>query len=98
MDYFISSELFEAEGGWEGQERHSEQLVRFDSLSTYFSPPDLATLFAPAPRPYSFEPALSSAGSRPRRVYLCAQTLMKLHPSFDEVITVRRPKGSSQAD
>lgn len=37
IDYFISSKLFEID---EAQENYSEKLVKFDSLGTYYFPPD----------------------------------------------------------
>ncbi|CAM9597384.1 unnamed protein product, partial [Ectocarpus sp. 8 AP-2014] len=101
MDYFVTSDLFEgdlagrnpdvvgdeatAAGGegdgpeaWAGAERHdrqhafSEQLVRLGGLGFIFDDPALT--FGEA-----------EEANRPR-LYVCAQSLMKMHPAFDAVL------------
>ena len=75
MDYFISSELLEAE---EGDEHYSETLVRLPNLGTYYVRPELS---GPArPRAYF---GLAAE----RHVYLCPQTLFKFHPDFDAALS-----------
>jgi len=75
MDYFISNELFEPV---DAQAHYTERLFQLHDLGTlayYYRPP------APAPkRPEDF--GLPDGA----RVYLCPQTLFKIHPSFDPVL------------
>jgi predicted O-linked N-acetylglucosamine transferase (SPINDLY family) len=73
MDYFVSSTLFEPA---DGAAHYSEELVALDDLGTtayYYRP---AT---PAPAtPADF-------GLPTGRLYLCPQTLFKIHPEFDAI-------------
>ncbi len=84
MDYFISSELLETA---DADRHYTEQLVRLANLGTYYYRPALA------------EPRLTRAsfGLDPaRHVYLCPQTLFKLHPEFDVLLAEilrRDPQG-----
>lgn len=75
MDYFISSENYELAGA---QEHYSERLVTLPdagTLSYYYRPPKPA-----APR------SKESFGFCPKdRIYLCPQTLFKVHPDMDEL-------------
>lgn len=83
MDFFITSDLFEEaspstiEDGLHG--RYQEQLVRLEGLTTYFDPQPEQQSEAPL--------ALPSLPPDPH-VYTCLQSLMKIHPSFDDVIQV----------
>jgi predicted O-linked N-acetylglucosamine transferase (SPINDLY family) len=85
MDYFISSRWLETD---KADEHYTERLVRLANLGTYYYRPRL---------------------SQPRRareffglddhqhVYLCPQTLFKLHPEFDPLlgeILRRDPRGT----
>ena len=69
MDYFVGSELWAKKG-----EDHSfgEQVILFDSMTTHFAEPPIATT------PYI--PRYPN-----NTLYLCAQTIMKLNPLFDPV-------------
>jgi protein O-GlcNAc transferase len=75
MDYFISNDLFEPEGA---QEHYSERLFLLEDL------PTLAYYFRPEPVAL---PARTEFGLRDEdHVYVCPQTLFKLHPEFDVVM------------
>ncbi|RHY87651.1 hypothetical protein DYB35_009506 [Aphanomyces astaci] len=95
IDYFIASEYFFPDfydtGGQPnphsdyhmyGGASYSEQLVLFTDLSTYFPPPTAAVL----PDPSSSVRAVLHLPPSPSRIYLCPQTLMKLHVDFDAAI------------
>jgi len=74
MDYFISSELLEADNA----ERHyTEQLVKFKTLPAYYYRPQL-----PVPLKSRQEFGLPDRAN----LYLCPQTLMKFHPEFDWIL------------
>jgi predicted O-linked N-acetylglucosamine transferase (SPINDLY family) len=74
MDYFISSDLLETP---EADAHYSERLVRLKNLGTYYFRPEAP----PAAR------TREHFGLDPRRhVYLCTQTLFKLHPDFDPLV------------
>ncbi|POM78243.1 Hypothetical protein PHPALM_4247 [Phytophthora palmivora] len=95
IDYFISSEHFVSEhfnepnqnqnikqlklSGYR-QSSFSEQIVLFRGLSTIFTEPKRLTAES--------ERITRSRLHLPtnRRIYLCPQTLMKLHPAFDEAL------------
>jgi protein O-GlcNAc transferase len=76
MDYFISSALYEPEGA---QRDYSETLVELADAGTlaYYQRP-----------PYVADIGERGAVGLPegRHIYLCAQTLFKLHPRFDAII------------
>jgi predicted O-linked N-acetylglucosamine transferase (SPINDLY family) len=74
IDYFLSSHLLETD---EADAHYTERLVRLANLGTYYYRPWL-----------SIPPRTRSAfGLDARRhVYLCAQTLFKLHPDFDSIL------------
>ncbi|RQM10088.1 hypothetical protein B5M09_002229 [Aphanomyces astaci] len=65
-----------------GGASYSEQLVLFADLSTYFPPPAAAV----PPDPSSSVRAMLHLPPSPSRIYLCPQTLMKLHVDFDAAI------------
>ncbi|GMH71477.1 hypothetical protein TL16_g05659 [Triparma laevis f. inornata] len=81
IDYFVTSKMFEAEGerARAPQDRYSETLYMMEGLTTHFMPPmapranvDLAYFGLPT------DPS--------KNIYLCPQTLYKLHPDFDALI------------
>jgi len=74
MDYFLSARVLEPAGA----ERHySERLVREEALNFYFEP--CAAAVAVKPR--------AAFGLRDGvALYLCAQSLFKLHPRFDTLL------------
>lgn len=74
IDYFISSELLESP---EADDQYTEQLVRLATLPTYYY----------KPRSSSALKSREHFGlSHADHVYLCPQSLFKLHPEFDEVL------------
>jgi predicted O-linked N-acetylglucosamine transferase (SPINDLY family) len=76
MDYYVSSDLYEPPGA---EEHYSERLVQLHEL------PILAYYFRP-PVPQGL-PTRSDLGLPTHtRLYVCAQTLFKLHPDFDALI------------
>ncbi|CEG44938.1 O-linked N-acetylglucosamine transferase OGT [Plasmopara halstedii] len=93
IDYFISSEHFVSRKFDDPIEKttsnqlseyrraaFSEQIVLFRGLGTIFTKPKSLTLEANAiSRSRLFLPTN-------RRLYVCPQTLMKLHPAFDEAL------------
>jgi predicted O-linked N-acetylglucosamine transferase (SPINDLY family) len=73
MDYFISSELLETP---QADAHYTERLVRLANLGTYYYRPRLAG-----------ERTRESFGLDPSgHVYLCPQTLFKMHPEFDAIL------------
>ena len=74
MDYFLSSELLEHP---EACSHYSERLVRPASLATYYHRPKITE----PPRSRKFFGLSDDA-----HVYVCLQTLYKLHPEFDRVL------------
>jgi predicted O-linked N-acetylglucosamine transferase (SPINDLY family) len=86
MDYFISNDLFEPPGA---QAHYSEELVLLHDLPTlaYYHEPAMPT-----------EPATHESFGLPvdSTLYVCPQTLFKLHPEFDGIlrgILERDPRG-----
>ncbi|MBI5706339.1 MAG: tetratricopeptide repeat protein [Armatimonadetes bacterium] len=81
VDYFLSTSAFEPEGA---EEHYSETLIQLPRLYTYIDPPTLSP---------------SSVSKRDLGVpeeshlYLCAQSLPKVHPEFDIAL-----KGILEAD
>jgi protein O-GlcNAc transferase len=74
IDYFLSSELLEAEGA---DAHYTEELVRLPTLGTYYHRPA---------RP-SGDGARARLGlSEQANVYACPQTLFKFHPDFDPIL------------
>jgi predicted O-linked N-acetylglucosamine transferase (SPINDLY family) len=74
MDYFISSRLLE---GPEADSHYTERLVRLPSLGTYYYRPKIIE------RRKTHRDFGLDAG---RRIYLCPQTLFKIHPEFDSIL------------
>ncbi len=76
MDYYISNDLYEPPGA---AEHYSERLIQLHDLPTlayYFRPP------VPQPLPTRAELGLPVDA----HLYLCPQTLFKLHPDFDALM------------
>jgi len=72
MDCFLSSVDLEREGS---EVDYSERLVKFQELMTVFARPEGATL------------SRHDLGlPENKRLYVCPQSLFKLHPDFDDVI------------
>jgi protein O-GlcNAc transferase len=86
MDYFVSNDRYEPPGA---ADHYSEDLIQLSGL------PTLAYYERPPPPPRSHSRAsFGLAGNE--HVYLCPQTLFKLHPSFDALVAgiLRRdPRG-----
>ena len=74
IDYYISSINQETE---DSDEHYSEQLIRLSSLPMFYYPPKL---------PDSLKERGSYGLSTLKHVYLCPQSLFKLHPDYDQVI------------
>lgn len=72
IDYFISSDMAEPEGA---DAYYSERLVRLGGVQTCYRRPDVPAREAAAPLPGVSEGAT---------VYLCPQSLFKIHPDMDQ--------------
>ena len=70
IDYFLSSKLLEANNA---QKRFSEKLILFENLPMYFYKPKIYK-------------TLSRQEMIKKNIYFCSQTLIKVHPKFDEII------------
>ena len=74
MDYYLSSDLVEAEGA---EAHYSEQLLRGSSMLAYHRRPSPPAV--PKPR--------EAFGVRPgQHLYVCPQNLRKFHPDFDPLL------------
>ena len=74
MDYFISSDLLEQRGT---SDQYTEQLIQLSTLPTYYYRPK------PPQETYTHSDFGLPKGCP---LYVCPQTLFKLHPSFDALI------------
>lgn len=74
MDYYITCNDFEPAGA---DDHYSEKLVRLNSPPTYYYRPQLQNT-TKSRKDYGW--------SADKNLYLCPQTLYKLHPDFDEMI------------
>ena len=74
VDYFLSSELLELE---DADDHYTEHLIRLSTLPTYYVRPIL-------PERMKTRSELGLPGDR--HVYLCPQSLFKLHPDFDSIM------------
>ena len=70
IDYFLSSKLIETDNA---QKKFSEKLILFEHLPMYFYKPKI-------------NKTLSKEEMIKRNIYFCSQTLIKVHPNFDEII------------
>ena len=73
MDYFVSSQWLETP---EADAHYTERLIRLANLGTYYYRPKLAG--RRTRESFGLDPA--------RHVYLCPQTLFKMHPEFDAIL------------
>ncbi len=71
IDYFISSKVIEPV---DADEHYTEKLVQFDKLPCYYDPPETEKFQLPKSE-FGFEET--------ENIYICPQSLQKLHPSFD---------------
>jgi predicted O-linked N-acetylglucosamine transferase (SPINDLY family) len=71
LDYFISAQDLEVE---EAQEHYSEKLIRLHHLPIFYSPPKL---------PATLKTRQHFGLDDQQHIYLCPQSLFKLHPDFD---------------
>ncbi len=74
MDYFISCALSEPPGA---NEHYSERLVCLNRLNTYYYRPEL---------PEVFHPRETFGLPEDQTLYVCPQSLFKIHPDFDELL------------
>ena len=74
MDYFLSSELLELPAA---DAHYTEELVRLSNLATYYERP-------PQPEPSDSRAPLGLEEGE--HLYVCPQTLYKLHPEFDPLL------------
>jgi predicted O-linked N-acetylglucosamine transferase (SPINDLY family) len=73
IDYFVSSKELELPNA---QEHYTEELVRLDTLNTYYLRPEARETIT-----------RESLGVRAdSNLYMCPQTLFKFHPDFDTII------------
>ncbi|GMI31318.1 hypothetical protein TrCOL_g8472 [Triparma columacea] len=77
IDYFVSSKLFERETSGPPQHRYAETLYLMDGMTTYFTTP-LKAREGMTRESFGLPPD--------KNIYLCPQTLYKLHPDFDILI------------
>ncbi len=70
IDYFLSSKLIETN---DAQEKYSEKLVLFNNLPMYYYKPKIYNI-------------LSDEEICQKNIYSCSQTLVKIHPDFDQII------------
>jgi predicted O-linked N-acetylglucosamine transferase (SPINDLY family) len=74
MDFFVSSDLMERK---HAELHYAERLVRLGHLPTYYYRPSL----------HESQPSRQALGlGEDRRLYVCPQSLFKLHPDFDAVL------------
>lgn len=91
IDWFVSSDLIEPP---EAEQHYTERLVRLPRLPVFYERPQL-----PAPARGRRELGLCDAPTsvdEESTIYLCPQSLFKLHPQFDGLIgeiLSRDPKG-----
>jgi predicted O-linked N-acetylglucosamine transferase (SPINDLY family) len=71
LDYFISAQDLEVE---EAQEHYSEKLIRLQHLPSFYYPPNLSAILKTRQH-FGLDDQ--------QHIYLCPQSLFKLHPEFD---------------
>ena len=81
IDYFVSSAAAEPA---DADAHYSEKLVRLPGLGVRFTPQSPPSVASREVELASF--GLAHVGVASERVYLCAQSLFKVHPSFDEAV------------
>ncbi|OQR92242.1 methyltransferase [Achlya hypogyna] len=85
IDYFVSGELLEALP--DGDDAYTEQVVLLAGLGIWYDPPEVPTLLGHR-ADYGLSPGWT--------IYMCAQSIFKLVPAFDEVlasILAQDPRG-----
>ena len=70
INFFLSSKLLEIDNA---QTHYSEKLILSNYLPMYFYRPEISA-------------DLEDANLKSRKIYSCLQTLIKIHPDFDEII------------
>ena len=88
IDYFVTSRMFERTSTGPPQHRYTESLYIMEGMTTHFS------------TPMKERPGMSrSAFGLPEdmNLYLCPQTLYKIHPDFDNLIIGILKRDSSAA-
>lgn len=73
IDYFVSSKSLEVA---DAQSHYTEELVRLDTLNTFYIRPEARGNLTRATLGVSDDATL----------YMCPQTLFKFHPTFDQII------------
>lgn len=73
IDYFVSSKELELP---HAQEHYTEELVRLDTLNTYYLRPEARETITRE----------SLGVGKDSTLYMCPQTLFKFHPDFDKII------------
>lgn len=83
LDYFLSCDAMEPE---DGEAHYSERLIRLPGPTIHYRRPQLAE-----PRKTRIDFGLPGEN----RLYLCPQSLFKIHPDYDEVLIaiLRRDRG-----
>lgn len=74
IDYFISGEALETE---QADQHYTEQLIRLKVLPTYY--------YRPQPR-LPLKPKRHFGFGEREHIYVCPQTLFKIHPEFDALL------------
>ena len=82
IDYYVSSKHFEVPDLEEAQTHYSEKLIAMNSLSTYYYNP----LGMIKDQGCKFKTRHELGFSDDSHIYSGIQTLIKMHPDFDEVI------------
>lgn len=75
MDYFISSKHVEPENS---DQHYTEKLVRLDTLPSYYYRPQMERQGKETRQDFKLP--------EDKTIYLCPQSLFKLHPMFDETL------------
>lgn len=73
MDYFISGQWLETE---QSDRHYTERLIRLANLGTYYF----------RPRVEGLKPREAFGLDSDRHLYVCCQTLFKMHPEFDPIL------------
>jgi len=79
IDYFISSKYFDTEKT--ARDNYTENVILMDSLSTYYINPLRSY------RIQEFKDRRAFGYSPKNHLYICPQSLFKLHPDFDSYLT-----------
>lgn len=77
LDYFISSQSIEIPLS---SDQYSEKLIKFRNPPTYFQPPQILASNC------NLNLRAELGISKGSKLYVCPQTLFKIHPDFDQVL------------